>query len=178
MRWTEKEFDRTVEHSRLGEKMVAACRDVLTLGMTGVEAAQKHSVLPPHISRGLKALREKREELRAHDIENANALKAMDAVTDISSLLKAAAREAAQSIKGSGWIIRDSEPGQVYQGAGVVKAGGFFVQDIGRVGVVHDLKNLEIEPVLGKSLEITYPNEGKGTVKDVPLERGRRETER
>ncbi len=188
MKWEKIEFDRVANETRLGKSMIAACRDVLVDGTTGAEAAKKHDVLPPHISRSLKVLREKREELRMSDLETAKALRVMGVATkqlvvpetgpDMSSVLNAAAREAAQSIKGVGWVIREGAPGQSYEGSGVVKVGGFFVQDIGRIGIIHDLKNLDVEPVLGKRWEISYSSNGKGSVKDIPIDRGTRENER
>lgn len=178
MGWTEEEFKRVADHTRLEEKTVAACREVLVLGVSGVVAADKYEMLPPHVSRAIKKMRETREELRATDLANAKALELMNSADGVVSLLNAAAREAAQSIKGANWIIRDSVPGQTYEGAGVVKVGGFFVQDVGRVGILHDLKNLEQEPVLGKLFEISYPREGKGSVKDISLERGTRQKDR
>lgn len=179
MEWTEKEFKRVAVQTRLGEKTVAACHDVLVLGTTGAEAAERHGLRPPHVSRGLKVLGEKRTELRALDAKDVKALKLMEAVHGVTSLLNAAAREAAQSIKGEGWIIRESVPGDTYEGAGVVKVGGFFVQDIGRVGVLHSLQDLASEPMLGKRLEIVYPRtEGKGVVNEIALGLGTRSKER
>lgn len=174
MNWDIKEFERVANGTRLQNKMIAACRDVLVDGRSGAEASLAHGVQPPHVSRALKLLREKRNELRASHLEHTWALNALELV----DILKSAAKEAAQSIKGSGWIIRDAEAGKVYEGSGVVKAGGYFVQDLGRVGVIHDLKMLDTEPVLGKRLEITYGRDGRGVTSEVPLDKGTREVSR
>lgn len=173
--WAEEEFERAANSTRLGEKTVAACRDVLVGKMTGAAAADKHGILPPHVSRGIKVLTERRDALRQRDRQTARALQAREAAASVSGLLKAAAMEAARSIKGVPWVIRDAVAGQTYEGAGVVKVGGFLVQDIGRVGVIHDLKNVALEPELGKRLEIVYPKEGKAKVAEIPLDRGTRE---
>lgn len=176
--WAEEEFDRVAQNTRQSANTIAACREVLVHGMTGVEAGQKHGVLPPHVSRGIKVLEERRKELRKWDQQNRKALQTMEVAASVTGLLKAAALEAARSIKGDGWIIREAIPGEIYEGSGVVKTGGYYVQDIGRVGVVHDLKNVDLDPELGKRVEITYSKSGKGTVTEIPLNLGTREHSR
>ena len=178
MRWDEKEFDRVASATRLSVNMITACRDVLVNGMSGAEAARQHNFLPQPISRSLKGLRDVRAELRVTDREDAKAIGLIDVPSKRKNFLKTIAREAAQSIKGSEWIIRESKPGTAYEGTGVVKLGGYFVQDIGRLGILHDLKNLDIEPTIGKRLEINYALDGKGVVSEVQLEKGTREKER
>jgi hypothetical protein len=178
-RWTEKEFDSVIEHMpRLAENTVKACREVLVNGLTGAEASRITGVLPPHISRALAKLGVKREELHENLLNQAKSLKVMNNAASIDSILRVAAMEAARSIKGQDWIIRQAQPGQTYEGNGVVMTGGYFVQDVGRVGVLHHVHNLNVEPILGKRIEIQYSEQGKGVLSEISMDKGTREKSR
>lgn len=180
MKWTEEEFKAAAEGTQLKDRTLAACHDVLCNGVKAVVASSFHDVQPPHISRAIKRLEERREELRVAEEQAARSLRVSDAGVTVAEVFYKAAREAAQNLKGEGWIIRDAAPGQVYEGTGVIKVGGYFVQDVGRVGVIHELNKLESEPVLGKRLEIRYSehlNE-KACIHEITPDRGTRERAR
>lgn len=52
--WTEDEFQRVANTTRLSNRTLAACHDVLVGGVPSVDAATRHGVVPPQVSRGLK----------------------------------------------------------------------------------------------------------------------------
>lgn len=180
MVWTSEEFDAAAAGTKINKRTLDACRDVLVMGVKAVDAAQSHDVLPPHISRAKARLEERREELRIETLEKARTMRVLDGKMTVAELMHTAAREAAQNLKGAGWIIREPLPGQVYEGLGVIKLGGYFVQDVGRVGVIHDISALAAEPGLGKRLEIRYPQEQgeKAKVEEISPDRGTRQLER
>lgn len=180
MGWTVEDFERAARKTKLEKPTLDACRDVLVHGRKAVEAGRAHDVLPPHISRAVRRLGEELDKLRLEDQEAARAHRVANGDITVGEVFYAAAREAAQSIKGAGWIIRDAAPGNTYEGAGVVKVGGYFVQDTGRVGVIHDMRQLVGEPELGKRLEIRYPAqaEEKAQVAEISPDRGTRERSR
>ncbi|OJW46237.1 MAG: hypothetical protein BGO63_03975 [Candidatus Accumulibacter sp. 66-26] len=180
MRWTEEDFKAAAEGTQLKDRTLSACHDVLVKGVKAVDASAFHDVQPPHISRAIKRLGERLEEIRLVEQEAARSLRVSDAGVTVAEVFYKAAREAAQNLKGEGWIIREAVPGHVYEGTGVIKVGGYFVQDVGRVGVIHDMRNLESEPALSKRLEIRYSERvgEKARIQEIAPDRGTREIAR
>lgn len=152
--WTKDEFHRVAAKTELSKRTLAACLDVLVNGMTGGEAAALHDMKAPQISRGLGTLRERQQELKAE------AELLMGEGELLKSKNKAYVSQLAKNIVGDGLTISDAEPGKVYEGRAIVDEHGLVVQQVGRVGVVHDHRNLESIPVLGSMLTIAYSKDG------------------
>lgn len=162
--WTEPEFQRIALGTKLmerrSERTLAACREVLVEGVSGVDAAARHKMFPAQISRALGVLRDKQADM----VKSAEALKSDGA------LLKFTAAQVAKSMVGDGLVIEDAEPGKAYEGPVIVNTHGFVVQKVGRGGVIHDLGKLERMPPLNVSLSIVYlKNDEKAVVTEKSL---------
>lgn len=149
--WTEEEFQRIASTTKLSARTLLGCHDVLVDGAAGVDAAALHGLFPAQISRGIAGLREKQAKLE--EIEQIK-LQAKEAG-------KPFAVEAARVAVGKDLTVEDAEIGWVYEGPVVAQVGGFLVQKVGRVGVVHDLGKLQLVPKLNVSVTIEYPHNGK-----------------
>lgn len=149
--WTEEEFQRIAGTTKLSARTLLGCHDVLVDGMAGVDVAALHGLFPAQISRGIAGLREKQAKLE--EIEQVK-LQAKEAE-------KSFAVEAARVAVGKNLKVEDAEPGWSYEGAGIVQVGGFLVQKVGRIGVVHDLGKLQLVPKMNVSVTIEYPHDGK-----------------
>jgi hypothetical protein len=155
--WTPEEFNRSAASTRLSDRTLVACQDVLVNGMSGVDAAERNNVLPAQISRGLATLREKREQYLS-------TLKDRQSAKDI---LKASVIQYAREMAGENLVVKDAQPGLQYEGRAVVKLDGFLVQRNGRNATVHDLGKLDAVPRLDTYLVITYPEtEGLAAVEE------------
>jgi len=149
-KWTEEDFQRVALSTKLSEKTLAACRDVLVEGKSGVDAAMLHGVLPAQVSRGKKNLEERLQELSANVEKMSNSREAMK---------EYAIREAKLFAAGLA-RVEEAVPGGRYEGPGVLSTPGFIVQRVGRDLIVHDLGKLSQTPNLHSRLEIEYPKDG------------------
>lgn len=153
--WTDADFQRVALSTKLSQRSVDACRSVLVDGLSGLEAAALHKMFPAQISRSLGTLRERRGEM----------VKSAEAFKDDAALLKFTAGQVAKSILGDALVVEDAQAGKQYEGPIVVNVHGFLVQKVGRIGIVHDLGNLDRLPSLNTPLTIVYPEEtGKGMI--------------
>lgn len=172
--WTEEEFQRIAGATKLSARTLLGCHDVLVDGVAGVDAAALHGLFPAQISRGISGLREK--QVKLEEIEQVK--------LQAKGVAKSFAVGEARLVVGKDLKIEDAVPGGDYFGPGIVQVSGFFVQRVGKIGVVHDLGKLQQVPKLDVRLEINYPkNGGLAIVSDssVQAERsgmGRRNTER
>ncbi len=55
--WTEDEFKRVAATTQLSSRTLAACHDALVCGVSIGDAAARHGLITPQVSRGLKILR-------------------------------------------------------------------------------------------------------------------------
>lgn len=148
--WPEDEFQRVGISTKLSGRTLAACRDVLVLGVSGVDAASLHSLYPSQISRGLGVLRERRDEIS----------KSAKMFKSEVKVMRFAAAEVAKHIAGDGLIVVDAEAGQCYEGKMIANTNGFMVQQQGRLGIMHNVGKLEKMPAMNVLLTIDYPKDG------------------
>jgi hypothetical protein len=151
--WSETEFQRIAAGTKLSERTLEACHDVLVDGVPGADVARKRNLLHAHISRSINSLRGKQMEM----VDSATAL-----VSDTTVLFKFAVLQMAKQTVGAGFDVRDASPGHTYEGPVVVNSHGFLVQRIGPTGVLHDIGALERLPSANSVLRITYPYDGVG----------------
>ena len=151
--WPAVEFQRVALSTKLSERTLAACRDVLVDGMSGVDAAARHKMFPAQISRSIGKLRDM--QLSMAEIA--------EAVFDEGTLLKFTAHQVAKTLMGEAAVL-DALPGQSYDGWIVASTPGFLIQRIGRVAVVHDLGNFEEIPKPNNATVISYPDNGMKAV--------------
>lgn len=157
--WTLAELDRYAFGIKLSERSLAACKDVLVEGLSGVEAAARHKMFSAQISRSIGIL----EKNKARMLESAETLK------DESALLKYTAAQVAKNMVGAGLKIEDAEPGNSYEGPIIVATHGFVVQKVGRGATMHDLGTLSRLPEPNTPVVITYPINGdKAIVTNLP----------
>lgn len=157
--WPEAEFQRVAISTKLSERTLAACRDVLVHGVAGIDSASTHGLKSSAISRGLGVLRDRREEIS----------KSAGVFLNEGLLLRFAAAEAAKQFAGDGLTIVDAHPGFKYEGKIVAATHGFAVQQQGRFGIMHDLGNLDRIPTINTLLTIDYPIDGsKASVIEKP----------
>ena len=151
--WTEVEFQRVALRTRIAERTLAACTDVLGEGLSGMDAAAKHQMFQAQISRAIGTLREKQEQ------------SAQRAVTlrDDAALREAMATGVAKHLLGDAAPVKSAQFGQIYEGPGIAVASDYLVQRVGSSGVLHDIGNLPEVPPLKVSLRLEYPAE-KGLV--------------
>lgn len=152
--WSEVEFQRVALTTKLTERTLVACHDVLVDGIPGVQAAARNKIFPAQISRAISTLKDKQLSM----VEEAKAL------NDDSVLLKFTAHQVAKTFMSEYAVIVDAEPGQSYDGRIVAFTPGFLIQKIGRSAVVHDLGKFEETPTLNSAILISYPNNGMKAV--------------
>ncbi|RWA45621.1 hypothetical protein AU476_00895 [Cupriavidus sp. UYMSc13B] len=158
-RWTEDEFRRVALNTRISKRTLDACKDVLVDGLSGVAAADKHKMFAPQISRAITTLREKQAEM----MEFASVSK------DADVMRQYVAAEVAKSLYGQHFQCALAQPGQAYEGPLVVQSTGYFVQKVGRNGVLHDMARFNNDlPPLQADLRIAYDKDG-GLAKVSPV---------
>ncbi len=156
--WTQSEFDRYAFGTKLSDRSLAACKEVLVDGVAGVEAAARHKIFPAQVSRSIALLRNKQAEM----------LLSAESLKDENALLKYTAAQVAKTMVGASLKIEDAEPGKTYEGPMIVSTHGFVVQKTGRGAAIHDLGNLPRLPEPNVPVSITYPRNGeKATVTDL-----------
>lgn len=145
--WTEFEFQRVARTTRLNERSLEACKDVLVEGMVGAAACEKHKIFHSQLSRSLSVLREKREVVA--QIAQTSAEKQQNLASEVG-----------KALFGRGFHSDLAEPGKVYKGQVVAQTDGYLIQKVGRSGVLHELTNLKRVPPLNADVQIKYPREG------------------
>ncbi|MES2879208.1 MAG: hypothetical protein V4713_12360 [Pseudomonadota bacterium] len=145
--WTEAEFQRVAVNTRIADRTLVACRDVLVEGMSVTEAAAKHKTFISQISRANITLREKQQQMT----EVAPAVPALD---DKTATSRSAAMQAAKDICGQAFSVRDAVPGHTYEGQIVAKTQDFVIQKVGRSGVLYELNKFKSEPPLNADVII------------------------
>lgn len=157
MLWNDTDFQRVVNSTKLSNRTIEACRDVLVNGLSGIEAGDKHNVLPAQISRALKAIREQEVDMPklARSRSNAAAKMKNYAISEAKAEFPA--------LK-----VVEIELGITYSGPIVMKTPGYVVQRDNRILVAHDIGKLERSPSMSNELHITYPKDGgKAAVVDI-----------
>lgn len=148
--WTDEEFDLVAKNVGQSTKTLAACRDVLVEGLSGVDAAKKHQTFATHISRSINALNEQKKLLEAANAKASGGL----------LLSKSEAALSAKNLLGPGLMIVDAVIGNTYDGAIVAMSDLCCVQHIGRFGVLHELDRLKQPPNINVNAIISYPANG------------------
>lgn len=146
--WTDIEFERISISTKLSDRTLAACRDVLIEGMTGKEAAERHKMFPAQISRALGVLRDRREEVRTPTDKEQYDFKKLLAI------------RAARELMGESIEVNEPRDGLVYTGPVILNTHGFVVQKVGRSAVIHELSKLQGLPEVKGDVEIHYPTNG------------------
>lgn len=157
-RWTDVEFQRVAHSTRITDRTLAACRDVLVDGVPGVEAAAAHKMFPAAISRAIATLRDKQKVLEKSALVK-------DAV---ATTLQQQVEEACKIFYGPNFQVAPAEPGKTYSGPVVLINNGLAVQKVGRGGVLHDVGSFTELPPLNVGLSITLPQSGRAVVGELP----------
>ena len=148
--WSEDEFNLAQRNSRLQERTLDACKDVLVGGMTVKDAAEKHKMFAPQISRANTSLASKLTE----QVESATKLQ------DAKSMLRETAIEVAKHVLGPLVKVKDAEPGKVYEGPMVLSSKGYLVQKVGPGAVLYEEARFQSAPPLNVTLFIKVPARG------------------
>ena len=148
--WSEEDFRRAALQTKIAERTLEACRDVLVEGVTPTDAAAKHHIFISAISRATGTLREKHDQM----IESAATL------AQSREVMKLTAIQVAQNIVGRPLTIKDAEAGKTYEGPIIANTQGYVVQSLGRTGVIYDLGQFQDQPPLGQYLRIVVPSQG------------------
>ena len=157
MLWNDTDFQRAANSTKLSDRTIEACRDVLVNGLSGIEAGDKHNVVPAQISRALKTIRDQA-------INTSDFVKNM---IDSTDAMKAYAISEAK-VEFPALEVVDIKLDKTYSGPIVMKTPGYVVQRDGRTLVAHDIGKLERSPSMSNELHITYPKDGgKAAVVDV-----------
>ena len=149
--WEEGEFERIAIRTKLSDRTLLGCRKVLVDGLEGIVAAKETSLAAPQISRGLKILKEKQQEM----------VKEAMTILQEGNFIKQVVVELAKAIAGEGFEIKDAEAGKKYDGPIILNKNGFVVQRVGRESILHDLGKLQSIPVPGNKVSIDYSASGK-----------------
>jgi hypothetical protein len=149
-RWTEDEFRRVANNTRISERTLDACKDVLVEGISGVAAAEKHKMFAPQISRALTTLRDKQAKM----MESASVSKEAD------QMQQYIATGIARSLVGKDFQCALAQPGQAYDGPLIGQSEAYLIQKVGRQGVLHDLARFSEHPPLQQNLRIAYDKAG------------------
>lgn len=154
-KWSDAELDRYALGTKITERTLDACRDVLVNQMSGVDAASKWKLFPGQVSRAISTLEAKKDEM----------VKSAQELQDAAALLKYTAIEVAKQMVGPSLTVKDPVSGKSYEGPIIVSTHGFAVQRVGRSAVIHDLGMLDQIPVAKAATSIpytiTYPLDGK-----------------
>lgn len=156
-RWTEEEFQRVAISTKLSSRTLAACRDVMVNGLSGVDAGRVHDVLPAQISRATSSLRAKHE-----DIEKGGSL-----LKSHVNNMKSYAIDYAKKLATGNYVVAEPVAGERYDGSILIAIPGFIIQKVTEPIhklVVHDLGRLDVAPDSRKPVSIDYPHDG-GTAK-------------
>lgn len=148
--WSEEDFRRAALKTKIADRTLAACRDVLVEGLSPTDAASKHQIFISAVSRATGTLREKHDQM----IENATAL------TDSREVMKLTAIQVAHNILGHSFPVLEPVPGETYLGPIITNTQGYVVQKVGRSGVIYDLGRFKELPPLGQQLTILVPEQG------------------
>lgn len=154
-RWTEEQLRQVASLTRVKERTLDACRDVLVEGMTGIAAAEKHKMFPAQISRALTSLRDKQAEM-IEKVKDRN---------ETLSLEQYIASEVGRALVGNDFHCNLAQPGRVYEGSLLAQSKGYLVQKVGRTGVLHAVNAFDKIPPLNQPLTVSYEQgNGKATV--------------
>lgn len=162
-----KKFEAVAEKTNLGSSTVNALREVLVNGLSNVETFEKHGILAPQISRGLKLFREKEAELAQITKEQKESamIENLDDVTKSiylkQSVMKSEDVRAAREIIGNRNVFFDAEPGNQYTGAVVYCGQSNIFQKCGNKCIIHDKGNLSKLPKVNSIVNIEYPKDKK-----------------
>jgi len=148
--WTKSEFQLVSKKTRLSSRTLAACEEVLIDGVAGIDAAAKHQIFPSSLSRALGVLNDKREALQNSILKQSSN----------ENILRMTVGEMAKNLLGEDLPIKEAVSGQAYEGPVIVNAHGYVVQKVGRIGVIHDLRNLSGIPPRSIGLSISYEKTG------------------
>jgi hypothetical protein len=152
--WTEAVFQRVALNTRMTKRTLDACRDVLLGGMPNVDAAAKHKLLAPSISRSVNTMRNTLQEM----IESAQSM------DDPATLFKHTAIQVAKSLMGHNIDIVDAQQGVPYRGVVCVNSHGFLVQMVQNTAVIHDLARFNDVPPYQTPITIFHPMDGSKAV--------------
>lgn len=141
-------------NTRISDRILDACKDVLVVGMSGVAAAEKHKIFASQISRALTTLRDKQAKVMA----SASVREESDVVQQYI------ATEVARALVGKDFQCRLAQPGQTYDGPLIGQSTVYIVQKVGRHGVLHDLARFSDIPPLKQNLRIAYDAAGARAV--------------
>lgn len=150
--WSEEDFHRVALRTRISDRNLDACRDVLVEGMTPTDAATKHKIFISALSRATGTLREKREQLQHEALKQE--------LEQSRDVMRLTAIQVAKNIVGADFNVKDAEAGRTYEGPVVVNTHGFVVQKVGRTGVLYDLDKFQDAPPHGRSVTISVPENG------------------
>lgn len=145
-------------NTRISQRVLDACKDVLVDGMSGVDAAEKHQIFASQISRALTTLRDKQAKV----MESASVGKEADAMQQYI------ASEVARVLVGKDFQCTLAQPGQTYDGPFIGQTSVYAVQKVGRQGVLHDLARFSEHPPLQQNVRIAYDRAGSLSVGPVP----------
>ena len=149
-RWSEDELRRVASQTRVSERTLDACRDVLVEGMSGVAAAEKHKMFAAQISRALTTLRDKQTEM-------GNGVPVGKNSVNIDQYI---ATEVARALMGQEFECSVAQPGRTYEGTMLAQSKGYFVQKVGRTGVLHPIAAFEQVPAMHQPLTVAYDRDG------------------
>lgn len=148
--WTEEEFQRVAQLTRISERTLEACKDVLVNGMRQYAAAEKHKMFDPQVARAITILRTKQAELV--DISAVE--------QDSAQMAQLVAAGTAKALFGPNFNSRLAQPGQSYTGLAAFESSGFLLQMVGSGGILHDLTKLAERPAPKSKVCITYDKKG------------------
>ncbi len=148
--WAEVEFERVSRGTRLSDRTLVACREVLVDGKSQGLVAREHNMFPAQISRSLATLRDKQEEMKVE----------AKAFIKTQLTLKVAAEVLARKIMGEGAQLFAPEAGQEFEGQIVAVDHGYAIQKIGRCAALHDVGRLPESPKVGDNILVNYPRDG------------------
>lgn len=145
--WSDTDFMQVALGSKMDQRLMAACRDILVAGLSPADAATKHQMFMSAIDRATGTLRETQD--RQID----------PAVPDLATreFMKLTAIQAARNIVGQAFPVREAKPGGLYLGPVITNTQGFVVQKTGRSCVIYDLDQFQDPPRMGETLYIEVP---------------------
>lgn len=161
-RLTDKEFNESVQDTRLTPTSIEVAHLVLVTGVTQVEAAQMHGLTEPRVSKIVNTVwnaHKARSTSLANDHESKAALVQADFDVMVMELRKAF---------GDDIQIRRADPVGQFTGTIVHRTDFFAVQDVGKQAmVIHRLSQLDVSPRVDSKATIIYSgSQGKVQVRD------------